>query len=105
MGSPDLTWSDLWAIVDNLSFDDPLSRAINGKDWWWYHPAIDYIVGIYDSMLALLSIVDRRQNVKRSDIPKPTLRPWDKTKDTEVLKVKPSKLADMAKRLGWTKTK
>lgn len=101
VGSRDFTWDDLWALVDNLSYGDPLMRAINGKDWWWYHPAVDHLVGIYDGIGQLAAVVSRRRGIKKSELPKVTLRPWDKSRDVEVLKVKASPLADLRKLLGW----
>lgn len=101
VGSVRFTWADCWAVISTLPYDAPLMKAINGKDWWWYHPVVDYVVGIFDSLLVLVSVVDRRHGVKRSEIPKRTVRPWDKQKESEVIKVKPSSLSDMAKRLGW----
>lgn len=84
-----------------MPYDAPLSRAINGKNWWWYHPVADYIVGIFDGISALVAVASRRPGIKRSEIPKPTVRPWDKEKTAEVLKVKPSTLERMRERLGW----
>ncbi|HJX77270.1 hypothetical protein [Glutamicibacter sp.] len=76
-------------------------RAINGKDWWWYNPVVDHIVGIYDGIGQLVAVVTRRRGIKKSEVPKPTRRPWDKKTETEVLKVKPSKIEDLRKLLGW----
>lgn len=90
-------------MINNLPYDDPLMRAINGKDWFWFNPAFDVIAGIYDGIGALVAVVDRRAGIKRSDIPERTLRPWDKRTDKEVLKVKPSKIDDLKKLLGWDK--
>lgn len=103
VASEHLTWSDLWAIISNLPYDDPLIRAINGKDWFWYHPMFDVLTGIYDGISQLVAVVSRRPGIKRTEIPKPTLRPWDKKQESEVLKVKPSKISDLRKRLGWDK--
>lgn len=96
-----LTWADLWAVISNLPYDDPLVRAINGKDWFWYHPAFDVLVGIYDTLSQIVAVVSRRPQIKRSEVPKPTRRPWDQKQETEVLKVKPSKISDLRKLLGW----
>ncbi|MFJ2618160.1 hypothetical protein [Glutamicibacter sp. NPDC087344] len=87
--------------MSTLPFDAPINKAINGKDWWWYHPVVDHIVGIFDSLGVIATIISQRPKIKRSDVPKPTLRPWDKTKEKEVLKVKASPISAMRKRLGW----
>ena len=101
VASEDFTWADCWAVVEHLPFNDPLVRAVGGANWWWGHPAMDYLVGIYDGLGQIAAVVSRRPGIKKSEIPKPTLRPWDKSRDTEVLKVKPSKLSDLRKLLGW----
>lgn len=88
-------------MISNLPFDDPLMRAINGKEWFWFHPMFDVVTGIYDGISQLVAVVSRRPAIKRSDVPKPVPRPWDKTKETETLKVKPSKIEDLRKLLGW----
>lgn len=95
------TWSDCYALMSTQPFDAPINKAINGKDWWWYHPVVDHIVGIFDALGVIAAILNQRPNVKKSQIPKPTLRPWDTTKEKEVLKVKPSPLSAMRKMLGW----
>lgn len=76
-------------------------RAIHGKDWWWYHPVADYVVGIFDQVGLLAAIVKQRPKIKKTELPKPTLRPWDKTKEKTVLKVKAQPLDALKKRLGW----
>ena len=103
IATEDFTWSDCWAVVSNLPYDDPLIRAINGKDWFWYNPMFDVVTGIYDGISQLVAVVSRRPAIKRSDVPKPVPRPWDKKQETEVLKVKPSKIEDLRKLLGWDK--
>ena len=103
IATEDFTWSDCWAVVDNLPYDDPLMRAINGKDWFWYSPMFDVLTGIYDGIGVIASIVERRPRVRKSEVPDRTPRPWDKKKESEVLKVKPSKIDDLRKLLGWDK--
>ena len=61
----------------------------------------DVVTGIYDGLSQLVAVVTRRPGIKRSEVPKRTRRPWDKTKETETLKVKPSKIEDLRKLLGW----
>lgn len=103
IATEDLTWSDCWAVIDNLPYDDPLMRAINGKEWFWYNPMFDVVTGIYDGLSQLVAVVTRRPGIKRSEVPKRTRRPWDKNEEVEILKVKPSKIADLRKLLGWDK--
>lgn len=101
IGGADLTWSDVWAVVENLPYDDPLMRAINGPTWFWYHPAFDYLVGIYDELRVLISVVNRRRNIKSTEVAKPTVRPWDKVKTEQVIKVEPSSLDKLRALIGW----
>lgn len=88
-------------MLHTTSYDSPLSRAINPKEWWWNHPVNDVIVGVFDSLQFIGAIVSRRPKIKKTDLPKRTLRPWDKTKETEVLKVKASPIGKLRKLLGW----
>lgn len=101
VGTDGFTWSDCWAVISNLPYDAPLTKAINGADWWWYHPVVDFVVGSFDYLGVIAAVVQRRPKLKRDDVPKRTVRPWERRKETEVLKVKPSKLDDLRKLLGW----
>lgn len=76
-------------------------RALNGKDWWWYHPLVDVFVGIFDRLGVIAAVVERRQKVRKGDIPKPLPRPWDKQKHTKKIGNKPRPLDEMRRMLGW----
>lgn len=84
-----------------MPFDSPLSRAINPDTWFWYNPMFDVMTGVYDGISQLVAVVSRRHGIKKSEVPKPVPRPWDKKQESEVLKVKPSKIEDLHKLLGW----
>lgn len=103
VATEDFTWPDCWAVISNLPYDDPLIRAINGKDWYWYSPLFDVLTGIYDGIGVIAAVIQRRPRIQKSEVPSRTPRPWDKKKETEVLKVKPSTLDNMRKMLGWDK--
>lgn len=101
VASDEFTWADCWAVMSTLPHDAPLNRAINPDTWFWYNPMFDVVTGIYDGLSQLVAVVTRRPGIKKSEVPKRTRRPWDKNEEVEVLKVKPSKIADLRKLLGW----
>lgn len=73
---------------------------MRGKDWWWYHPAIDVLVGIRDGLGVLVAIVQRRK-YKVGDVPKPMVRPWEKEKHVKKMGNHPRPIKELRKLLGW----
>lgn len=101
IGSERFDWADLHAVISNLPYDDPLMRAMNPKTWFWFHPMNDIIAGIFDRVGLMAAVVERRQKIKRADVPKPLVRPWDKQKDVKKIGDKPVPIDDMRRLLGW----
>jgi hypothetical protein len=71
------------------------------KTWFWMHPLTDIIAGTFDRVGLMAAVVQRREKVKRAEIPKPIPRPWDKKTDTKKIGDKPVPLDDMKRLLGW----
>lgn len=101
VGSEHLDWADLHAIVENIPYDDPLNRAMHPTSWFWHHPLTDIIAGVFDRVGFLAAVGQRRDRIRRADVPKPLVRPWDKKKDTKKIGDKPVPLDDMKRLLGW----
>lgn len=96
-----LTWWDLHAIFSTAPYDSPIQRALNPKDWWWANPVNEIIVGLFESNQMLLAVAERRQGIKRSELPKPVPRPWDVSTNTEKIGDKPMPLHELRKAIGW----
>lgn len=101
VGSARFTWGDCWALIYSLPYDSPLHRAENPKEWFWYNPMNDVLVGVYDALGVIAATQDRRPKIKKNEIPKPTLRPWDKTRDVEKIGSTPRPISELNALLGW----
>lgn len=101
VGSPGFTWADCWAIYVSLPPDSPLHRAKNPKDWHWYVREIEFLAGIYDAVNHLAATVAKQPGVKKKDIPKPLVRPWDKVKEEQKIVGDKMPLDEMRQALGW----
>lgn len=101
VGTRSFTWGDCYAVIAALPYDAPLLRAENPKEWFWFHPMNDVLVGIYDALAITSATQAQRPKIKKSDIPKPTLRPWDKSKDVEKLGNTPRPIDELNALLGW----
>ena len=101
VGTRSFTWGDCWALISTLPYDAPLHRAENPQEWFWYNPMNDVLVGIFDALGAIGATQARRPKIKKTEIPKPTMRPWDKSKDVEKLGSTPRPIADLNVLLGW----
>src|SRR5690625_8028715 len=64
IGSDQLTWRDLYALFSTLPFDAPINRA-KDKNWWWYHPAMEVLVGIFEATQLTAAVVEKQP--KRSE--------------------------------------
>jgi hypothetical protein len=101
VGTERLDWADLDAVVEWLPYDAPLPRAINGKEWFWYHPIADLIAGAVDRLGLISAVVSRRDRIKKTEIPNPIPRPWDKEKRIKKIGSTPMPLRALRDRLGW----
>lgn len=100
IGSDQLTWRDVYALFSTLPFDAPINRA-KDKQWWWYHPAMEVLVGIFEATQLTAAVVEKQPKLKKSNLPKPIPRPWDTQKDEKKLGDNPLPLDDMKAAIGW----
>lgn len=100
VGSRSFTWDDCQAVISTLPFDAPLVRA-QGPDWFWYHPLADLVGGIYDNTGVIGATQDRRPKIKKSEIPKPLVRPWQKQEHVDKLGNTPRPIDELNELLGW----
>jgi hypothetical protein len=100
VGADDFTWSDCYAVISTLPFDAPLVRS-QDPDWIWGHPLADLLAGVYDNTGAIGATQARRANIKKTEVPKPLVRPWDKEKHVEKLGNKPRPIEELNALLGW----
>lgn len=83
MGSPGFSWGDCLALVEHLDWDDPLSRAMNAKDWAWNDPSRDLLVTVIEVLGQINAKTPLAYKQKKGDLPKRIPRPWDKRKDVQ----------------------
>lgn len=101
VGTDQLNWRDLESIVETLKADSPLFRAMHPKDWYWYDPFFEILAGIHDAVHHRAATGDIRPGIKKRDVPKPLVRPWQKVKEEEKLVGDKMPLDDMRQALGW----
>lgn len=90
----------MYALFSTLPFDAPINRA-KDKQWWWYHPAMEVLVGIFEATQLTAAVVEKQPKLKKSNLPKPIPRPWDTQKDEKKLGDNPLPLDDMKAAIGW----
>lgn len=105
VGSHAFTWADCLALVEHLDWDDPLSRAMNPKDWAWNDPSRDLLVTVIEVLGQINAKTPLAHKQKKGDLPKRIPRPWDKkSQSVQKLGSKPRPLAEidewMKKRLA-----
>lgn len=101
MGTEEFSWADCHAVLSTLPYDSALHRAMDPKEWHWYRHEYDALVSISDMLQRIYATQERRPKIKTTDVPKPTVRPWDKKKTSEKIGGKPIALAEIDARLGW----
>ena len=75
VGQDGFTWGDCLAIVENMTWTDPLYRVMNPEDWAWADPMRDVVVTIVDLLAEINAKTPRPQGLPRSRMPKRVDRP------------------------------
>ncbi|MFD4438984.1 DUF5361 domain-containing protein [Nocardia sp. NPDC058519] len=97
LGTDDLTWGDLCAIVTHRLPSSALSRALKPADWAWQLPEL-LMADIADSLRWLRWA--KSTSARSGRPPKPIPRPGVDS-GVEKIGTQPIPIADMAKFLGW----
>lgn len=98
LGTPQLTWGDLLAIIRQGPNTTALFRALNPEDHLWGLPEL-LLAEIADGERAA---VWQRGGGKRKDRPEPIPRPGVGQKETQTYGKDALPLDEMAAWLGWT---
>jgi Ner family transcriptional regulator len=72
------------------------------QEWFWYDPRFEINAGTYDAVNFMAATVAKQNGVKKRDIPKPLVRPWQKVKEEEKIVGDKMQLDEMRKALGWS---
>lgn len=97
LGTEDLTWNDLQAIVAWPDEDSALVRALRGDDWQWGLP--EQLIAAAVDRLSLLVWFQTKDAQYRRNQPKPIPRPGIAA--PERIGDQPMSLADLNDFLGW----
>lgn len=97
VGSVDFTWADCVALIETLSWDDPLTRAVHPDDWAWGNPMQDIVVSLLDMMIQVNAKTPVQDKRMKANLPKRIPRPWDKTKAGDKITGAAKSLAELDK--------
>lgn len=75
MGSDDFTWGDCIALIENVTWDDPLFKAMKPNDWLWYDPSRDPMITVVDLLMQINAKTPMPPKMPRANLPKPVERP------------------------------
>lgn len=101
LGTDQLNWRDLYSIIHTLPANSPLNRARYPDSWFWYEPFYEVLAGIHDATQLRAAAGANREKVKKTELPKPLVRPWNKVQKEEKLIGDKMPLDDMRAALGW----
>ena len=62
---------------------------------------MEFLVGVFEATQLTAAVVEKQPKLKKSNLPKPGPRPWDKNKDEKKLGNNPMPLDDMKAAIGW----
>lgn len=62
---------------------------------------MEFLVGVFEATQLTAAVVEKQPKLKKSNLPKPVPRPWDKNKDEKKLGNNPMPLDDMKAAIGW----
>jgi hypothetical protein len=76
VGTPEVPWSDAWAILTTQAWDSPLAKALKPDEWYWYDPHYPVVVDSRDLLRVIATKMQVNPKVRREHIPSPTKPPW-----------------------------
>lgn len=80
VGQDSFTWGDCLALIENLAWDDPLSRATRPDEWAWHNPEFDPLVTILEVLMQINAKTPVQDRKMKAALPKRIPRPWEKAK-------------------------
>ena len=93
-------WGDVAAVLEYASWDAPIRRAVNPKDWPWNDPARDLLAGIVDELRLVRAQIGNLSGVKQHQLPPPIPRPG-KSSDPQEIERREAPLTEIDSMLGW----
>lgn len=101
VGTKRFTWGDLVAVIESISWDSPIRRAMDPEFFHFGNPEYALLADIRDFLGVIAVKTPTPKGMSKKHLPEPVPRPGDESKNKKVYKAEPVSFAQLDQEINW----